>query len=494
MVGGRYTVLDSRRPVELGALGAYLAALLWIGIRSSRRVKSWVDYTLAGRDIPWAIVLATTAVTMVGGGASVGMVSRVYQFGVAPALVTCGWHVQLILTGLWIAPKLRRLNLVTVGDYFELKFGKLARALAVVNCVIFLVGALTAQMAAMGTIASHVLGIPYGYALLVGATVTVYYSTVGGMRAVVTTDVMQFVILVGGTGVASAILMGDSGGFAAMAEIVPSGHFDITGHWSAARVVSLFAAFFLGEFLVPPYAARCFIAQDAPQARWGVAGGGLFLLLFLPIATVVLGLSAAFDPEVSQAAQHGVQQVYPALLRSTFHPALAGVMLAALVSAAMSSADSCLSSQATVIMEDLYRRYINPAAKANVLLRVAQVSTLLSGIGAAVCAYFFSDIAEVLEFAYDFWAPTMVVPFLVGLFWYKETRVYAVFVSMVAGMLTTVVWRFGIGPVWELGPALVGFVVAALVFLIALPFTNRQPRSALFQPIEPSSHTDSEPQ
>ncbi len=292
-------MLDFSRLVELGALGAYLVALLWIGIRSAKRVRSWVDYTLAGRDIPWVIVLATTAVTMVGGGASVGMVSRVYEFGVAPALITCGWHLQLIFTGLWIAPKLRRLKLVTVGDYFELKFGKFARAMAVVNCVIFLVGALTAQMAAMGTIASHVLGIPYGAALLVGAAVTVYYSTVGGMRAVVTTDVMQFVILVGGTGLAAAMLMADNGGFATMAERVSRAHFDVTGHWSATRVVSLFAAFFLGEFLVPPYAVRCFIAQDASQARWGVAGGGLFLLLFLPIATFVLGLAAAFDPEVS---------------------------------------------------------------------------------------------------------------------------------------------------------------------------------------------------
>ena len=480
-------MFDFNRFLELGALGVYLVVLLWIGVRSAKRVRSWVDYTLAGRDVPWVVVLATTAVTMVGGGASVGMVSRVYEVGIAAALVTCGWHLQLIFTGLWVAPKLRRLNLVTVGDYFELKFGKFARALAVVNCVIFLIAALTAQMAAMGTITSNVLGVPYSTALLIGAAVTVFYSTVGGMRAVVTTDVMQFVILVGGTGLAAAMLMADNGGFAPMAERVSRAHFDITGHWPATRVVSLFAAFFLGEWLVPPYAVRCFIAKDAPQARWGVTGGGLFLLLFLPIATFVLGLSAALNPEVSQAAQQGVQQVYPALVRSTFHPVLAGVMLAALVAAAMSSADSCLSCHATVIMEDIYRRYINPHASAQLLLRVAQASTLVSGVGAAVCAYVFTDIAEILVFAYDFWAPTMVVPFLVGLFWYKESRIYAASASMVAGMLATIVWRFVIGPRWELGPALFGFLVAAAVFLVALPLTRRRPRSALFQPKDSSA-------
>ena len=99
-------MFDFNRFLELGALGAYLVVLLWIGVRSARRVRSWVDYTPAGRDIPWVVVLATTAVTMVGGGASVGMVSRVYEFGIAAALITCGWHLQLIFTGLWVAPYL----------------------------------------------------------------------------------------------------------------------------------------------------------------------------------------------------------------------------------------------------------------------------------------------------------------------------------------------------------------------------------------------------
>ena len=133
---------------EFGALGAYLVVLLWIGIRSSRETQTSITYTLAGRNVPWMVVLATTAATMIGGGASIGMVSRVYVFGMAFAVITCAWHLQLIFTGLFVAPKLRGLNLITVGDYFHVKFGALGRELAVINCVIFLVGALAAQMAA----------------------------------------------------------------------------------------------------------------------------------------------------------------------------------------------------------------------------------------------------------------------------------------------------------------------------------------------------------
>ena len=355
-------MFDSSRLVELTALIAYLAVLLWIGVGSARRIRTSTDYTLAGRNVPWVVLLATTAATLIGGGASVGSVSRIYEIGVAAALVTCAWHLQLIFTGLWAAPRLRALNLVTVADFFELKFGRVARAMATAHCLLFLVGALVAQMAAMATITASIAGIPYGAALLIGAAVTIFYSTVGGMRAVVATDVLQFVVLVGGIAAASGMLIFQQGGFLPLAEQLGQAHFQITGHWSVTGAVSLFVAFLLGEMFIPTYTVRCFIARDARQARLGVAGSGLFLLLFLPIATCVLGLSAAAHPEVQQAAAGGVQQVFPALVRTTFHPAFAGVMIAAMAAAAMSSADSVLSCNATVVMQDIYRRTINPRA------------------------------------------------------------------------------------------------------------------------------------
>ena len=504
-------MLLTERAIELSMLAAYLAVLLWIGIRSARRVKSSEDYTLAGRNVPWVIVLATTAATMIGGGASVGMVSEVCQFGIAAAVVTCAWHLQLIFTGLFVAPKLRGLDLITVGDYFHLKFGAVAREMAVVNCVIFLVGALAAQMAAIGTVTNAILGVPYGMALLIGAAVTVFYSTVGGIRAVVSTDVLQFVILVVGIGAASAMLMSQQGGFEAMRATALEGQFKLTSHWSATKLFSLFFAFMLGETLVPPYTVRCFIAENQSHARWGITGSGLFLLLFLPIATFVLGTSAQVNPQVQAAIESETQQrftaaansgqpvteqearlqayqvAFPTLVRVTFHPIFAGVMIAAIIAAVMSSADSCLSCLATVAMEDMYRRHVNPAATDQQLLSIARNTTLIVGAAGAVCAWFFSNIADILVFVYDFWAPTMVLPFVIGVFWYHPSRVYAVVASMVVGTLATIVWRFGPVAQGDIGPALFGFTAALLAFIVALPLTNRLPSGRLFSPYDNTS-------
>ena len=91
------------------------------------------------------------------------------------------------------------------------------------------------------------------------------------------------------------------------------------------------------------------------------------------------------------------------------------------------------------------------------------------------------DIIKALEFIYDFWAPGMVVPFLVGVFWYDRSRVYAVVASMTPGTIATVVWWFVLGSLWQLSPALFGFAVAAVALLIALPATSRWVPRVLFE-------------
>ena len=478
--------MPSDNLIELSALGIYLALLLAIGISSARNIKTSEDFTLARRQVTWFVLLATTAATMLGGGSSIGSVGNVYKIGIAAAVIVCAWHIQLIFTGLFVAPRLRRLNLITVGDYFELKFGRLARDFSTLHCVIFLVGACAAQMVGMGTIMTAVLGIDYGVALLIASAVTVFYSTVGGIRAVVRTDVLQFVILVGGLGAAAAILFVDYGGFSGIMAQVGEERFQLTSNWSAIHLTGLFFAFLLGETFVPPYTTRCFIAKDERHSRWGVAGAGIFLLLFHPIVIFILGLSAHIDPAVNAQAAGDVQLALPAVVRMLFHPVIAGILVAALMAAVMSSADSTLSSLAAIAMEDIFRRHINSGAADEALLSVARWTTLVAGVASAVCTFFFDNIIAALEFIYDFWAPGMVVPFLVGVFWYRGDRIYAVVISMFAGTLATVVWRFWLQSPWQLSPALFGFVVAAAALFSSIPLTRNLQLGKLFQP-KPSS-------
>jgi len=489
--------------MEFGALAAYLVLLVWIGLRASSKIKNTLDYTVAGRDVAWIVVLATTAATMVGGGASIGSVSSVYVDGLVFALVTCAWHVQLVVTGLWIAPRLRQFNLLTVAEFFGKRFGEPVRLMAIVSCLIFLVGALVAQMVAMGTITETILGIDYHLAVLGGGSIVIFYSTIGGIRAVVKTDVLQFVVLVAGIGTASVFLLAKNGGVPGILAKTGEIPFQFTtDEWPAMRVITLFCAFFLGEMLVPPYAVRCFIARNPQGARWGIAGAGIFLLCFLPVAIFIMGVSAQVDPAVKEAvkqkkeelaqadqgltekdiAKEASQIVFPTLMRETFPAIISGIMIAALIAAVMSSGDSCLSCISTIVMEDIYRKLIDPVASDGRLLRVAQGATLVTGVIAAGCSFVYRDIVGILEFVYDFWAPTMVCPFLVGLFLYRKNQSYAATLCMLSGFVSVGIWRFWLGTPGGFSPALFGFLVSVIVFPIALLLTYRIPNSRLFKP------------
>ena len=186
------------------------------------------------------------------------------------------------------------------------------------------------------------------------------------------------------------------------------------------------------------------------------------------------------------ASQEAARFTFPVLMRKAFPPVFAGVMIAALIAAVMSSGDSCLSSLATVVMEDIYRPHIEPGASDKRLLTVAKLTTLVTGIAAAICACIYRDIVGILEFIYDFWGPTMVVPFVVGIMWYKSSRVYAVLASMLNGMIATIVWKFILKSPYQFSPALFGFLVALLAFFVFLPLTSRMPLTSMFRPHDPN--------
>ena len=157
-------------------------------------------------------------------------------------------------------------------------------------------------------------------------------------------------------------------------------------------------------------------------------------------------------------------------------------MIAALIAAVMSSGDSCLSCISTIVMEDIYRKLLDPGASDRRLLRVAQMATLVTGVIAAACSFVYRDIVGILEFVYDFWAPTMVCPFLVGLFLYRKNQSYAATLCMLSGFISVGIWRFWLGTPGDFSPALFGFLISVTVFPVALLFTRGMANTPLFEP------------
>ncbi|NJM16749.1 MAG: hypothetical protein HC896_16490 [Bacteroidales bacterium] len=151
---------------------------------------------VAGRNVGWFFLLCTMCATVIGGGSSIGAIGNTYQWGILMLFVSMGWYMQFIFSGFFVAPKFRELKLYTVAGYFKHRYDNKNRFVALALSLLFSVGVLGAQMVAFGKIITSIVPqIPYLWAVVIGGSIVVLYSTAGGLMAVIHTDVYQFIIL-----------------------------------------------------------------------------------------------------------------------------------------------------------------------------------------------------------------------------------------------------------------------------------------------------------
>ena len=196
-------------------VAAYIGFVFFKGVLKVRQVSDSDDFLVAGRNIGWFFLLCTMGATVVGGGASIGAIARTYDWGVLMLLVSMGWYLHFIFAGMWIAPRFREAKLYTVAGYFGFRFGEGPRFFALLLSLTFSVFIVAAQMAAFGSVmaaiapefsdAANVLR----WAIIIGGALVVTYSTAGGLLAVITTDVYQFIILIAGFAITLAFCVPD---------------------------------------------------------------------------------------------------------------------------------------------------------------------------------------------------------------------------------------------------------------------------------------------
>jgi Na+/proline symporter len=183
---------------------AYMVFIFVKGVSKAKNVGDADDFLVAGRNIGWFLLFCTMGATVIGGGASIGAIGRTYEWGVLMLIVSTGWYLHFIVSGLFVAPKFREAKLYTVAGYMGHRFGEGPRFVTLILSLLFSVFIIAAQMAAFGSVlaailpqfadASRVLML----AILVGGAMVVIYSTAGGLLAVIHTDVYQFIVLMFG--------------------------------------------------------------------------------------------------------------------------------------------------------------------------------------------------------------------------------------------------------------------------------------------------------
>jgi solute:Na+ symporter, SSS family len=447
----------------------YLLVVLIIGIWAGRKVKTLNDFSVAGRSFPAWVIFATLSASFIGGGFSIGNAEKVFRYGLVNIFALWGFSFKELLVAWFIAPRMGRYkDPISVGDIMDYHYGKNARVITGVLSVVLCAGILGAQVGAIGYIFNVFLGIDRIYGIIIGCGIVIAYSTIGGMRAVIFTDIFQFVVLSIGIPAVLVFAVIKAGGVAPMLSAVPPDHLTLLGPMTITAFLSLFLTFVVGETLVPPYVQRLFLSRDVEATKRGTLLSGLFSFPFFFI-TGAIGLAAlALFPDINPdlALLYTIKHVLPVVMQ--------GIVVAGVISIVMSSADSFLNSAAVSAVQDIIKPLIRTPVDKELFL--VKGINLLTGILAVVFAINIKSILDILIYSYHFWSPVMLVPLAAGI---MGVRVKArnFYWGMTGGILAVFVWKFILGEPGGVSSLIVGVAANGLLFLLSLKISNSSPPS-----------------
>ena len=239
-------------------------------------------------------------------------------------------------------------TLFSVGDIMRKNYGKTGMVVSGIMAFAVCAGILGAQVGATGYIFNVFLGIPRFHSILIGCGIVIAYSTVGGMRSVVLTDVVQFVILAIGIPLTLILGINHVGGWSAMIDSVPNTHFTFPGTGKTmAQFIALFLAFVFGETLVPPYVQRLFLSKKSSHTVKGTLFSGIFSFPFFAVTGFIGIVALAIKPDLDP------NSAMPFVISTVLPVGLKGLVIAGVISIVMSSADSFLNSASVAITHDV---------------------------------------------------------------------------------------------------------------------------------------------
>ena len=426
--------------IDYAIIAAYFIVTVGVGLYFARRWKGSEDYFLAGRSLTWPLIgfslFATNISTehfvgLAAGGNREGLVQGGYEWIASYCL--------LMLAGVF-APQYLKHKVFTIPEFFEKRYGIEARVLLTIYFLAMIVLTKTSVALYSGTrVLVDLTGWDFQTVMWGIGIVTAVYTMVGGLAAVVYTDALQAIILIGGSILLSGLAMDKVGWWPGLTErLAALGKTDLLSMVRGPESELPFSGFLLGNFLIGGMFYWCMDqvnvqrvlgAKNVREARLGAVFAGF--LKILPVFLLVLPGVAAAALQLDIRDQSGspdYNRTYSVLVQTLLPTGLKGIVLAALLAALMSSISSMFNSASTLVARDLVARF-RPATPAHGQIAVGQIALVLVMVGGIMATPLINKYEHLWEYLQEVSA-YLSVPFAVtglsGVFIRRVNRAGAV--------------------------------------------------------------------
>ncbi|UCF50346.1 MAG: sodium/proline symporter, partial [Thermoplasmatales archaeon] len=429
-----------------------LVILVLIGIWSSRLNKTLDDFFIAGRKLgTWPVAISAEASDM-SGWLVLALPGRAFMYGVSAIWTALSCAFGTLFNWSVIAKRLRRftekLRALTIPDFLEDRYNDkthIIRAISTTIITIFMVAYVSVQLVASGKILSETFGWDYHSALILGFAIITFYTLLGGFFAVAWTDVFQGMLIVGILVILPIIGIIRLGGLGEIFSKVGQINIDALspsfGYGGLFFLLFAFASmsWFFG-YPGQPHILTRFMAIKDEKKIWNSTLIGMIWVIISLWGAVLIGIIGLSyfqglpDPE----------KVMPLLAMHLLPEWAAGIVIAAITAAIMSTADSQLLVASSSVVEDVYHKLLNPKVKQKKLVLYSRISVLLLSVVAFLLALQGGVIYFLVAFAWGGLAASFG-PLIILSLWWKRTTKWGAIIGMISGTVTVIIWdKFGI--------------------------------------------------
>ncbi|WP_107852506.1 sodium/proline symporter PutP [Oceanimonas marisflavi] len=471
-------------PILITFVG-YLVLTMLIGVIAYKATSSLSDYILGGRRLGPGVAALSVGASDMSGWLLLGLPGAVYLYGLNQAWIGIGLVIGAWLNWLFVAKRLRVYteqanDSLTLPDFLENRLNDhsgLIRVISALTILIFFVFYTSSGLVGGAILFEKVFGLPYLTALLVGGAVIVAYTFMGGFLAVSWTDFFQGILMLLALIIMPWAVMNELGGMEqTMATLDGMGDhkLDLFHEFSLLSGLSLMA-WGLGYFGQPHILAR-FMAIDSPRSVPLSRRIAMSWMILSLIGALGVGLSGAVY--FTDAPLENPETVFLALANAVFNPWVAGFLIAAIMSAIMSTIDSQLLVCSSAITEDFYKRWLRPHASEYELVWVGRIAVLAVAILALVIA---TDreatVLELVSYAWAGFGAAFGPVIILSVFWSRLTRNGAL-AGIILGALTVIGWKQLEGGLFDLYEIVPGFIICGLACIV-ISRMDKEPSKAV---------------
>ncbi|TCJ02457.1 sodium:solute symporter family protein [Cytobacillus praedii] len=452
----------------LVAVIIYLALMALIGVYFGKKsVKNSDDFMVAGRSLPLFVVMGTLLATFVGSGTVVGGASFIYQYGPFAAIFNLSGGIVGAIVLYFIAGKIRKVEIYTVPELLERKFGKAALFISSIIIIFAFVGITAYQFTGGAYVLQLTTGIPLEAGAIIMCVLVIFLTVSGGLFSVAYSDALSAVLIILGFIIGVPFALNAAGGFEGLAISLP----EINKTWNGGLSFPQLLGFFLPLFLLvlgdQNMYQRFSAAKDPKVAQNSTIGffvGSIFVIgltIILATTSIVLFPNIAPDTAILSLAIEGVPLVVGLL------------MLCAAVAFIITTATSYLLSASGNIVRDLIQRSSKKTFSEGKLLWYNRVIVIILGVLAYVLGQFFPSVLAIQMYSYTMYGASITPALLATVLWKRATKA-GIVSSMVVGGASTMLWELGLDRPLDWNSVLFALPLSVLALIIVSLLTKNK--------------------